>query len=96
MFADLLSFAVLASLVLVPLTLRLGGCTVESLFESPSSRAMHFFFTFVLILQGVAAVAWLSMKLRIFGEPVMLWTLLMFLSYFWLRAFVLITAHKSA
>jgi len=96
MFADLLSIAVLASFVLVPMTLKIGGCRIESLFKSPSSRAMSCFYASVLILQGVAALAWLNMKLRFFGEPVMLWTLVLFLSYVWIRALMLVAARKPA
>jgi len=96
MFADLISIAVLASSVLVPMTLKIGGCKIESLFEFPGSRAMSYFYVSVIILQNIAALAWLSTKLRFFGEPVMLWALVLFISYFWIRALVLITARKSA
>ncbi len=80
MFGNLLSIAVLASSVLVPLTLRRGGCTITSVCETPSGTAMRRFYFFVIVLQLASAVAWLGLRFHVFGEPVMLWTTSILLS----------------
>jgi hypothetical protein len=96
MFGDLLAMAFLASVLLVPLTLRAGGCRVGSLFVPPKNQSMHLAYAFVLATQGVAAVLWLSAKLRVIGEPVLLWATLLFLGYFWVRAVTLVYTRKLA
>ena len=96
MLANLLSTAVLASAVLIPVTLKFGGSTIALLFDAPSSRAMRCLYVFVIVLQGVAAVAWLTMKLSFYGQPAVLWAILLFLGYLWIRVFQLINGCKTS
>ena len=96
MFANFLAIAVLASVVLMPLTLYLGGCRMESLYETPRSTFMRYASYFVAFLQAITAVAWLFAKTRFLGEPVVLWGMVLLFAYLWSQTLVLFRAGQQS
>ncbi len=95
MLGDLTACAWLASFLLIPIVLKRRGCTINSLFDLPASSVMRYCYVGVLVLQGAASVVWLTIELRILDQPVQLWAMALFLSYFWIRALELAFAGKS-
>lgn len=94
--SDLLSIAVLASYVLLPLTLRRAGRSYSTLFELPKSTAMRRFYFTSMIAQAICGAVWLATDASILELPLHIWALWVFVIYFWVRTLQLVSDGSSA
>ena len=74
----------LASVVLVPLTLR-ARRSKESVFAPPKNPALRSVYFIVVGFSGAAAVTWFVLRLHLLGVPVIEIAAALLLVYVWIR-----------
>jgi len=84
-----IAYAVLASIVLLPLTLQRANQPIQALFDIPKSAAMRRFYIATLAGQVLCSLSWLIAEPRIIDTPIINWATLVFLVYLWTRAIIL-------
>ncbi len=95
MLSDIFTNFVLASFVILPLTLRISRKSVSKLFEDPSSQLLRILYRTTLIAQLVGAIASLEYRLRLWGEPISVLAGFSFFIYLWIRTFDILRGGKG-
>jgi hypothetical protein len=89
-FQTILAATILASFVLISLCMWMGGYRRAMLFRVPRNRVMRIFLYIVDAALGISAILWLVARTKLFGEPLMLWAMLLWQVYLWANAIFLI------
>lgn len=95
MFTVFLASLVLVTTVGTPAILSLAGVPIVRLF-APDSKTWKAVLTVIHLTILLAAVIQISFQPRLWGEPVLLWALLPFGVYLWVKCAYLVRSRNVA